>query len=142
MRADIAWWDLDGTAQTVDSLTAHLRGGAAAWDRVPGLLGKVWIADRRTNRWGAVMLWADQRPALAELPANHAARLLGGPPTHRDGFDIEAVAGGAFAPARVAPAAGGTPVKPSASAVAPPPLPDAGPAPAHRPPYPGSPRHA
>ncbi|MFI6638972.1 hypothetical protein [Streptomyces sp. NPDC050504] len=96
MRVDIAWWDLDGSPQTIDSLREHLRDGTAdAWREVPGLRLKLWLADRRLNRWGAVMLWESDRPEV--LPPNRAAELIGGPPTHRTGFDVEAAVEGAYA---------------------------------------------
>ncbi|WP_030940093.1 hypothetical protein [Streptomyces sp. NRRL S-646] len=91
MRVDIAWWDLDGTGQTIDSLRADLGDGAVAeWKDVPGLRLKLWLADRESNRWGAVMLWEADRPD--ELPPNRAAQLIGGPPTHRGRFDVQATA--------------------------------------------------
>ncbi|MEU6402555.1 hypothetical protein [Streptomyces sp. NPDC046985] len=93
MRVDIAWWDLDGTPQTIDTLREHLRdGAAAAWRDVPGLRLKFWMADRRRNRWGAVMLWEADRPA--DLPPNRAAQLIGRPPAHRTCFDVEATVEG------------------------------------------------
>jgi hypothetical protein len=95
MRADIAWWDLDGTGQSIDSLREHLRDGAVEpWAHVPGLALKFWMADRTGNRWGAVMLWERDRPGSAQLPPNRAAELLGGPPTHRTSFEVEATAEG------------------------------------------------
>ncbi|WP_329302358.1 YdhR family protein [Streptomyces sp. NBC_00659] len=98
MRLEIAWWDLDGSPQTVDSLRAHLRDGVADdWADVPGLRAKFWIADRDGNRWGAVMVWEDDRPATGELPPNRAAELIGRPVGHRMGFDVEAVAEGLHA---------------------------------------------
>ncbi|MEV7389977.1 hypothetical protein [Streptomyces sp. NPDC091215] len=100
MWVDIAWWDLDGTPQTVDSLREHLRDGAVdAWRDVPGLRLKLWMADRQHNRWGAVMLWEADRPA--ELPPNRAAQLIGRPPTHRTRFEVEATVEGAHIPARL-----------------------------------------
>jgi len=95
MNVDIAWWDLDGSGQTVDSLRAHLREGAAIpWADVPGLRLKLWIADRATNRWGAVMIWEQDPPAPATLPPNQAARLLGGRPMLRQRFGVEAAVEG------------------------------------------------
>ncbi|MBB2911039.1 trans-2,3-dihydro-3-hydroxyanthranilate isomerase [Streptosporangium becharense] len=95
MRVDIAWWDLDGSPQTVDSLREHLRDGAAEpWAGVPGLVLKLWVADRRRNRWGAVMLWEADRPADGTLPPNRAAELIGGAPAHRLRFDVEATVEG------------------------------------------------
>lgn len=102
MRVDIAWWELAGTGQTIDTLRAHLRdGGVAPWAEVPGLRLKFWIADRQHNRWGAVMLWEDDdRPAV--LPPNAAAALLGGPPAHRVSFAVEASVEGRFTRAALA----------------------------------------
>ncbi|MGW1188316.1 hypothetical protein [Streptomyces sp. NPDC002559] len=96
MKAVIAWWELAGTQQTVDSLNEQLRDGGVQeeWAQVPGLLGKFWIADRQGNRWGAVMLWEHDRPGTYALPPNRAAELIGGPPTHRTVFDVEAAVHG------------------------------------------------
>lgn len=94
MRVDIAWWELDGTPQTIDSLRDHLRDEAVpVWTGVPGLRLKLWIADRERNRWGAVMLWVGDRPDEA-LPPNRAAELIGRPPDHRTRFDVEAAVEG------------------------------------------------
>lgn len=95
MRVDIAWWDLVGTGQTVESLRAHLREGALAWADVPGLRLKLWVADAEHDRWGAVMVWESDRPA--ELPPNTAAELIGGPPAHRFRFEVEAAVEGRHA---------------------------------------------
>jgi hypothetical protein len=95
MRVDIAWWDLDGSPQTIDSLRSHLRDDALpAWADVPGLRLKFWIADRGANRWGAVMLWETDRPADQALPPNRAAELIGRPPKHRLRFTVEAAVEG------------------------------------------------
>ncbi|MDT6985777.1 hypothetical protein ACFSUJ_05985 [Streptomyces lusitanus] len=94
MMIDIAWWQLDGSGQTIDSLRAHLREEAAGvWAEVPGLLLKAWVADRPGNRWGAVMLWETDRPAEG-LPPNRAAELVGRPPTVRERFEVEATVQG------------------------------------------------
>ncbi len=95
MRVDIAWWDLGRSTATIDSLREHLRDGTVdQWATVEGLRLKFWMADRDRNLWGAVMLWEADRPA--ELPPNRAADLIGYPPTHRLGFDVEAVVEGAY----------------------------------------------
>jgi trans-2,3-dihydro-3-hydroxyanthranilate isomerase len=96
MRVDIAWWDLDGAHQTIESLQEHLRVGAfEPWIEVRGLQLKVWMADREHNRWDAIMLWESDRPADQPLPPNRAADLIGYPPTHRTRFDVEAAVEGA-----------------------------------------------
>jgi hypothetical protein len=95
MRVDIAWWDLDGSPQTIDSLRSHLRDDALpAWSDIPGLRLKFWMADHERNRWGAVMLWEADRPAGWPLPPNRAAELIGYPPQQRLRFDVEAAVEG------------------------------------------------
>ncbi|OLB74686.1 MAG: hypothetical protein AUI14_22860 [Actinobacteria bacterium 13_2_20CM_2_71_6] len=99
MRVDVVWWDLTGSAQTIDSLSDDLRdGGTEPWRDVPGLCLKVWLADRQNNRWGALMLWEPDRPADRPLPANRAAELIGYPPTHRTRFDAAAMVEGIAQP--------------------------------------------
>jgi hypothetical protein len=81
MRTVIVWWDLSGSAQTIESLRAYLRDeSVAAFAEVPGLRFKMWIADPETNRWGAVLLWESAE----------AAALIGYPPTQSHVFDVEA----------------------------------------------------
>jgi hypothetical protein len=98
MRATVAWWDLDHSTQTIDSLREHLRDGAVApWTDVPGLRLKFWISDRAGNRWGAVMLWESGHPADGQpLPPHRALELIGYPPTERVRFDVEATVEGRY----------------------------------------------
>jgi trans-2,3-dihydro-3-hydroxyanthranilate isomerase len=95
MRVDIAWWELDGSDQTIDSLREDLGDGAVdEWAQVAGLRLKLWMADRARNRWGAVMLWEPDRPTDGPLPPNRAAEMIGRPADHRTSFEVEvAVAG-------------------------------------------------
>jgi hypothetical protein len=96
MRIDIAWWDLDPSSATIDSLREHLREEAVGqWPGVRGLRLKFWMADREGNRWGAVMVWEADRPDV--LPPNRASELIGFPPTHRSTFTAEAVIEGSYA---------------------------------------------
>ena len=91
MRATIAWWDLDGSGQTIDSLREFLHDeGVRPWATVSGLLLKFWIADRENNRWGAVMLWESMDAIQQPLPPHRAMDLIGYPPTQRMSFDVEA----------------------------------------------------
>jgi trans-2,3-dihydro-3-hydroxyanthranilate isomerase len=95
MRVDIAWWDLEGSAATIDSLGEQLGNGTVeAWADVPGLRLKLWMADRAGNRWGAVMLWDSDRPGDCLLPPNRAAEMIGRPADHRTQFDVEAAVEG------------------------------------------------
>ncbi|MEU6822834.1 hypothetical protein ABZ921_19580 [Streptomyces atriruber] len=91
MRVDVAWWHLDGTPQTIESMREHLRDHTLdRWTQVPGLRLKIYFADREQNRWGAVMLWeTDERPPLDELPPNAALALIGRPPDIRATFEAE-----------------------------------------------------
>jgi len=97
MKAVITWWDLNDSEQTIDSLRKFLRdGGVQPWSSVRGLRLKFWISDRDTNRWGAVMLWESANAIDQPLPPNHAAKLIGYPPTLRASFDIDATIEGIF----------------------------------------------
>lgn len=95
MRATIAWWELSGSGQTIDSLRAQLREeGVEPWAQVHGLRLKFWISDAETNRWGAVMLWESTADPTAPLPPNRATELIGFPPTVRMATDVEAIVEG------------------------------------------------
>ena len=96
MKVDIAWWELKGSTQTIDSLREHLGDGSVdEWAHVPGLLLKLWIANWQSNRWGAVMLWESDQAAPGQLPPNRAAELIGRPADHRTRFDVEVAVEGA-----------------------------------------------
>lgn len=98
MKATIAWWDLDRSDQTIDSLRVYLREeGVRPWAGIHGLRLKFWISDRLTNRWGAVMLWESTADLTAPMPPNRAAELIGYPPTHRMMVDVEATVEGIHA---------------------------------------------
>ncbi|MEV4616859.1 hypothetical protein AB0K43_30340 [Kitasatospora sp. NPDC049258] len=102
MKVVIAWWDLAGSAQTVDSLREFLREEAVErWAGVEGLVLKTWIADRERGRWGAVQLWESEDALRQPLPTR-AAELIGYPPTERLVFDLEATTAGPPGPAAVA----------------------------------------
>ena len=95
MKATISWWDLRGSDQTIDSLRVYLREeGVAPWAQIHGLRLKLWISDRLTNRWGAVMLWESTTDLTAPMPPNRATELIGYPPTYRMTTDVEAIVEG------------------------------------------------
>lgn len=96
MNATIAWWDLNNSVQTIETLRDYLRHeGVTPWKDVAGLRLKFWISDRDGNRWGAVMLWEPGFPTPGQpLPPHKAAELIGYPPTHRVRFDVEATVEG------------------------------------------------
>jgi hypothetical protein len=95
MKVSIAWWNLDESEETIDSLRTYLHDeGVAPWNSVPGLALKLWIADREHNRWGAIMLWESDSPDPSDLPPNKAAELIGYGPTQRVAFETEATVEG------------------------------------------------
>ncbi|MGW2376350.1 MULTISPECIES: hypothetical protein [Kitasatospora] len=96
MHAVIAWWDLAGTGQTVESLRPFLRDEAVdRFSQVPGLRLKFWISDTERQRWGAVFLWESAAAAAVPRPAR-AVELIGRPPTFVSAFDVEATVEGLF----------------------------------------------
>jgi hypothetical protein len=102
MRTVIVWWDLSESAQSIESLRTYLRDESApAFAEVPGLRFKMWIADRETNRWGAVLLWESAEAAAQPLPSR-AAVLIGYPPTQSHVFDVEATVEGRYEVAQLA----------------------------------------
>lgn len=89
MIVDIAWWDLDGTPQTVDILRRSLHDSDIhAWSDVEELFLKLWIADPVANRWGAITVWQDHKPSNCVLPPNLASELIGSPPSQRSSFRV------------------------------------------------------
>ncbi|MEU6706966.1 hypothetical protein [Streptomyces wuyuanensis] len=102
MHAVIVWWDLAGSAQTVESLRSFLRDEAVdRFARVPGLRLKFWISDTARQRWGAVLLWESAEAAAVPL-APRAAELIGHPPDSVTAFDVEATVEGLFTTAALA----------------------------------------
>jgi hypothetical protein len=94
MRVVIAWWDLEFSTQTIESLRHFLRDEAVdQWADIHGLRLKLWIADREHNRWGAVQIWQDAAAADQPLPTR-AGQIIGYPPTFRQSFEVEATVEG------------------------------------------------
>ncbi|MEY9989536.1 hypothetical protein ABIE67_001568 [Streptomyces sp. V4I8] len=96
MRADIVWWDLSASGQTIESMREYLREeSVAAFSEVPGLRFKMWLSDPDTNRWGAVLLWESEEASQQALPSR-ALELIGCPPQVAHGFDVEATTEGRY----------------------------------------------
>lgn len=96
MHVVIAWWDLVGSGQTVESLRSFLRDESVdRFARTEGLRLKFWISDAEKQRWGAVFLWESAEAASVKL-APRAAELIGYPPTFLSSFDVEATVEGLF----------------------------------------------
>ncbi len=85
-------WNLADSLTTIDELRDYLRDeSVAAFERVPGLLFKAWIADEATDRWGAVYLWASREAADQDLRSLSSAReLIGKDPDIAEVFGVEA----------------------------------------------------
>jgi hypothetical protein len=96
MHVVIAWWDLDASVQSVESMREYLRTESVdAFAKVPGLRLKLWIADQDARRWGVIMLWESAEAARGPLPTR-AAALIGYAATYREAFDVEATVEGIF----------------------------------------------
>lgn len=83
-------WNLADSLTTIDELRDYLRDESVdAFEEVPGLLFKAWIADEATDRWGAVYLWESREAAEAPV-ASRARELIGKDPDIGEIFDVEA----------------------------------------------------
>jgi hypothetical protein len=96
MHAEVVWWDLAGSGQTIESLRDYLRDESIpAFSQVAGLRLKIWISDPATSRWGAILLWDSEEAARQPLPSR-ATALIGSPAVVRCGFDVEATIEGQY----------------------------------------------
>jgi Putative mono-oxygenase ydhR len=83
-------WNLADSLTTIEELRAYLRDeSVAAFEQVPGLLFKAWIADEATERWGAIYVWESREAAEAPV-ASRARELIGKDPEVGETFDVEA----------------------------------------------------
>jgi len=83
-------WNLADSLTTIDELRDYLRDeSVAAFEDVPGLLFKAWIADEATDRWGTIYLW-ESREAAEQPVASRARELIGKDPDIGEIFDVEA----------------------------------------------------
>jgi Putative mono-oxygenase ydhR len=83
-------WNLADSLTTVEELREYVRDESVdAFEDVPGLLFKAWIADAATDRWGAVYVWESRDAADRPLPSN-ARELIGKDPEIVEIFDVEA----------------------------------------------------
>ena len=83
-------WNLADSLTTIGKLRRYLRDESVeAFERVPGLLFKAWIADETTERWGAVYVWESREAAEQPLPAR-VRELIGKDPEIAEVFDVEA----------------------------------------------------
>jgi hypothetical protein len=83
-------WNLADSKTNVGELRRYLADEAvAAFDELPGLLFKAWIADDVTERWGAVYVWESREAADQPLPSR-ARELIGKEPEIVELFDVEA----------------------------------------------------
>ncbi|WFE28328.1 hypothetical protein O7623_03705 [Solwaraspora sp. WMMD791] len=88
MYAVVVWWDLAGSAQTIDSLHRRLprQDRIGAGTDIPRHLVS-WIHDRPGNRWGAVLM--SESPDVVHWTVLLAAtELIGYPPTDRWSFEL------------------------------------------------------
>lgn len=58
MHVLIVTFDLEGLSE--DDYRAGCESGAEAFAAIPGLISKVWLADRKTNTYGGVYTFTDR----------------------------------------------------------------------------------
>ena len=74
MLVRLVLWNLADSKTTIGELRRYLRDESVdAFEEVPGLRFKAWIADEATERWGAVYLW-ESREAADQTAAEPGAR--------------------------------------------------------------------
>ena len=97
MIVRLVLWSLADSKTTIAELRRYLRDESVdAFEDVPGLRFKAWIADETTERWGAIYLWESREAAEQELPTR-ARDLIGKDPDIGEEFDLEATIEGRFA---------------------------------------------
>ena len=102
MIVRIVWWDLAGTATTIEALREYLRSESVdAFGAVEGLRLKLWIADPERDRWGAVYLWESREASQQTLPSR-VREIIGKGPDFEEFFELEASVEGVFAEALLA----------------------------------------
>jgi hypothetical protein len=91
-------FDLDGADIDVEGLRDYLRTeSVAAFEAVPGLRLKLWVADDAAKTWGAIYLWESRSACAAAGPLpSRAAELIGRGPSEVREYDVEASAEGAY----------------------------------------------
>jgi hypothetical protein len=83
-------WSLADSLITIEELREYVRGESVeAFEDVPGLLFKAWIADEATERWGAIYVFESREAADRPLPSR-ARELIGKDPDIAEVFDVEA----------------------------------------------------
>jgi hypothetical protein len=91
MMMECVWWELTPKDPNIEQLCAQLiRTDIAIWHQIDELQAKYWIMNETPPRWGAVMLWNDEKPDLSVLPLNIAAETIGRPPDTRQCFIVSA----------------------------------------------------
>ena len=83
-------WSLADSLITIEELREYVRDESVeAFEDVPGLLFKAWIADEATERWGAIYVFESREAADRPLPSR-ARELIGKDPDVIEIFDLEA----------------------------------------------------
>ncbi|WP_127960301.1 hypothetical protein [Serratia microhaemolytica] len=91
MIMEYVWWELAPGEPDIGQLQAQLEQvDLAAWQRIDALLAKYWIMSEAPPRWGAAMVWRDEKPDLMTLPLNAAAEAIGRLPDVRLRFTVAA----------------------------------------------------
>ncbi|GIF43482.1 hypothetical protein [Actinoplanes xinjiangensis] len=98
MHCTLILWNLERSAQTVQSLRSYLRDHAVdAYAQVDGLREKIWVSSTgpEGEMWGAIYLWDDEQKAYGRPPGvSRVVELIGYAPTQRTYFSVEAAVTG------------------------------------------------
>ena len=77
MHAQIINYELNGVTEA-DYLASSPEDARAIAD-VPGLVSKVWLADRATNTYGGFYLWQDRAAMAAFMASGMVAAIMARP---------------------------------------------------------------
>ncbi|CAG75600.1 hypothetical protein ECA2700 [Pectobacterium atrosepticum SCRI1043] len=91
MMMEWVWWELTENDPDIKDLREQLtQRDVIAWHSVEALQEKYWVMNHSPARWGAIMLWREKKPALADLPPNRSAEIIGRAPDKRMSFTVAA----------------------------------------------------
>ncbi|RLM27275.1 hypothetical protein BIY29_03390 [Brenneria alni] len=91
MIMECVWWELTEKDPDIARLRTQLaHTDITVWHPIGALQAKYWIMNESPPRWGAVILWRGEKPALSVLPPNLAAEAIGRSPDVRLHFTVAA----------------------------------------------------
>lgn len=89
MIVRLVLWSLADADISIAELRDYIRDESFdAFNGLPGLLFKLWVADELSERWGAIYVFESREAAAQPLPGK-AADLIGKPPDLVEEWDVE-----------------------------------------------------